>query len=148
MSTRLTEQDGRASLREHVETKAHEARLSHGLYIDAEEIVRMLNDASVVRYPVGLRFDSSPLEPGEFAWAMPLGDHPSEGFCLFVHEWFESQPEAWALLIAYHIPSINYGEIVSHDEAELYGATLLGMSTEEYYRALCELTDSIPEVRT
>ena len=75
---------------------------------------------------------------------MPLADKPSGGFCLFIHPHFEDQPEVWALLIAYHIPSINYGEIVSHDEAELFGATLLGMEQEEYYRALCELVDSIP----
>ena len=27
--------------------------------------------------------------------------------------------------------------------AELYGATLLGLSQESYYQALCELADSI-----
>ena len=145
---RLTEQDGKSALREHVETKAHEARLSHGLYIDADEIVRMLDDRNVVRYPVGIRFDADPLEPGEFAWPMPLGEHPSAGFCLFVHPWFESQPQVWPLLIAYHIPSINYGDIASHEDAERYGATLLGLSPDEYYKAICELVDSIPGAET
>lgn len=142
--THLTEQDGRTALREHAEAKAREARLGLGLYVDADAIVRVLDDRAVVRYPVGIRFDAEPLEPGEFAWPMPLGDHPSEGFCLFIHPWFESQPQVWPLLIAYHIPSINYGDIVSHDDAECYGAALLGLSPEEYYRALCELADSIP----
>jgi hypothetical protein len=39
---------------------------------------------------------------------------------------------------------VNYGEIVSHEEAELFGATLLGMDVEEYYRALCDLADGVP----
>ncbi|MCA9309946.1 MAG: hypothetical protein KDA21_02005 [Phycisphaerales bacterium] len=142
--TRLTEQDGRTALRTHVEQKASEARLRNGLYIDAEQIIRMLDDRAVVRYPVGIRFEAEPLEPGEFAWPMPLGDHPAAGFCLFIHPWFESQPQVWPLLIAYHIPTINYGDIASHQDAELYGATLLGMSPDEYYQAICELVDSLP----
>lgn len=144
MGHQLTEHDGRAALGDHLEAKASEARLRLGLLIDAEAIMRMLDDRTMVRYPVGVRFDAEPLEPGEFAWPMPLGERPSAGFCLFIHPEFEHQPDAWPLLIAYHIPSINYGEIVSHDEAELFGATLLGIDREAYYAALCELVDSIP----
>ncbi len=144
MAERLSEEDGRIALREHVVEKAMDARLRHGLYIDADEMVRVLDDRAVVRYPVGIRFDAEALEPGEFAWPMPLGDSPSKGFCLFIHPCFEDQPDAWPLLIAYHIPSINYGEIATHEEAELFGATLLGLEKDEYYNALCELTDSIP----
>jgi hypothetical protein len=142
--TRLTEHDGRLALRDHALTKADEARLRHGFYVDADVMLRMLDDRALVRYPVGVRFDEAPLEPGEFAWPMPLGDHPAAGYCLFIHPWFESQPLAWPLLMAYHIPSINYGDIVSHEDAEAFGAALLGLTPEEYYRALCELVDSIP----
>ncbi len=145
MAQRLTEHDGKTALRDHVRQKAMEARLSHGLHIDAEEALRILDDRAAVRYPVVVRFDAAPLEPGEFAWPMPVGDGPAAGFCLFIHPWFEEQPEAWPLLIAYHIPSINYGDIVAHEDAECYGATLVGLSTDEYYQALCELVDSIPE---
>jgi len=141
---RLTEQDGMTALRDHLVTKATNARLRHGLYIDADAIMRMLDDRSVVRHPVGVRFDAQPLEPGEFAWPMPLGDRPDKGYCLFINPWFEHQPDAWPLLIAYHLPSINYGEIVSHEDAELFGATLLGLDVETYYKAICELVDSIP----
>jgi hypothetical protein len=144
MGQHLTEHDGRAALRDHVEQKAMDARLSHGLYIDAEQMMRILDDRTVVRYPVGVRFDAAPLEPGEFAFPAPLGDSPAAGYCLFIHPRFEDQPDTWPLLIAYHIPSINYGEIVAHEDAELFGATLLGLEPAEYYRALCELTDSIP----
>ncbi|MCA9293449.1 MAG: hypothetical protein KDA20_06525 [Phycisphaerales bacterium] len=144
MGKPVTEEDGREALRDHVQQKAMEARLKCGLYIDADRAMRLLEDRSIVRYPVGVRFDATQIETGEFAWAMPLGERPEAGFCLFIHPHFEDQPEIWPLLIAYHIPAINYGEIVSHDEAELYGATLLGLETDTYYQALCELVDSIP----
>ncbi len=105
----------------------------------------MLDDREVVRYPTGLRFDAEPLQAGEFAFAQPLGEHPADGYCLFVHPCFENRREVWPLLTAYHIPVINYGDsVVTHEEAELFGATLLGMEIDAYYQALCELTDSIP----
>ncbi|MBZ0172895.1 MAG: hypothetical protein K8E66_10975, partial [Phycisphaerales bacterium] len=89
---------------------------------------------------------SEPLEPGEFAWPQPLGDKPSDGYCLFIHPHFERRPQAWPLLISYHVPSVNYGEIVTAEEAELFAATLLGMDVETYYNALCTLADEIAEV--
>ena len=131
--------------KDHVRRHAAEARLRYGFYIDADVIVRMLSNPQVVRYATALDFDSGRLEPGEFAWAEQVGNDPGEGFRLHVHACFASQEEIWPLLIAYHIPSINYGEIVTPEHAELYGATLLGLDVETYYRALCELADSIPQ---
>ena len=123
--------------------KAQAARLKYGLYIDTDTIMKMLDDRSVVRYPTGVRFDAEPLQPGEFAVAMPIGDRPEDGYCLFVHPHFERHKDIWPLLIAYHIVDINYGEMATHEEAELFGATLLGLEVDAYYEALCELADSI-----
>ena len=143
-TAREVEAEARRAFAEHLRQKATAARLRYGFYFDAEVIREMLDDRQVVRYPVTLHFDAAPLLPGEFAAAQPLGFHPSDGFCLFVHPWFANQPENLALLVAYHIPTINYGPIVEPQHAELFGATLLGLDVESYYRALCELADSIP----
>ena len=145
MGKTLTEEDGLRSLRDHIVEKANAARIKYGLYIDAETILKILDDRAVVRYPTGLRFDEDSLLPGEFAQALPLGEHPQEGFCIYVHPWFENQKEIWPLLIAYHLVRVNYGEVAGADEAELFGATLLGLEVETYYQALCELADSIPQ---
>lgn len=141
---KLTEADGKRALQDHVADKAMQARLKYGLYIDADAIVAMLDDPEVVRYPTGFRFDAEALLPGEFAHAQPCGEHPSEGFCIFIHPWFEQMPDAWPMLIAYHVPTINYGDIATADDAELFGATLLGLEVNAYYDALCELVDSMP----
>lgn len=138
-----SEQDGLIALRDHVAERARSARVQHGPSIDAESIMRVLDDRKAVRYPVSVVFDDARLQPGEFAWPQPLGDHPSEGYRLFVHPTFEHRPETWAMLIAYHIPTINYGDIVTHEEAEIYAATLLAMKQEHYYSALCELADEL-----
>ncbi len=144
MEHRLTEQDGHRALRDHILEKATAARTAHGPMIDADAIMRVLDDRTVVRYPVGVRFDGAPLETGEFGQALPLGEHPSKGFCLFLHPMFEAMPEVWAMLIAYHIPPINYGDIAGPEDCEAFGATLVGMDVEEYYERLCELADSVP----
>lgn len=142
MTEQIDTVEAEQNFRDHVARHASEARLRYGLYIDHEAIVKMLGDPDVVRYPTTLDFDASRLEPGEFAHPERLGG--TDEFRLFVHPWFEAQPDAWPLLIAYHIPTINYGQIVSHEHAEIYGSTLLGLDIETYYQALCELADSIP----
>ncbi len=128
---------------DHLVTKATAARIKYGLYIDTDTILQMLEDRSVVRYPTSLHLEAGPLQPDEFAFAQPLGFHPSDGYALCLHPFFAGQREIWPLLIAYHIPVINYGSIVDADGAELFGATLLGLEQQAYYQALCELTDSI-----
>jgi hypothetical protein len=139
-----TAQDAQQSLRDHIVEKAAEARLRRGGLIDRVEMMRMLDDRAVVRYPLGVRFDAHPLQQGEFACLESLGDHPRDGFVLFIHPMFEPVDDLIPLLIAYYIPSINYGEVASHVEAELFGATLLGIDVEEYYTILCSVADTIP----
>lgn len=132
------------SLREHVVAKAAEARAKRPDGIDRDAMLQLLDDRSVVRYPLGVRFDAEPLHPGEFACLESLGDRPAEGFVLYIHPMFENVDELIPLLIAYYIPSVNYGDVASHVEAELFGASLLDIDREEYYKILCSVADSTP----
>lgn len=140
---RPTADQAQQSLLEHVVAKATEARLRRGGLIDRAEVMRMLEDRSVVRYPMGVRFDAGPLQAGEFACLEALGEHPSDGFCLFLHPMVENSDDLLPLLIAYYIPSVNYGEVATHVEAEAFGSTLLMLDPEEYYRVLCSVADAI-----
>ncbi len=144
MATKLTEADARCALRDHLAEKARLARSRHGPVIDADAILRVLADTSVVRYPTGLRFDTLGLEPGEIAAAVPLGEHPSRGFCIVVHPMLEQRRDLWAHVVAYHIPPINYGDMAAPEDCEHFGSTLLAISTDEYYRVLFEVADALP----
>lgn len=143
MAIKLTESDAKLALRDHLADKAKTARAKHGFYIDADTIVKMLSDSALVRYPTGVRLDASALQAGEFAAVVPLGDHPSKGFCIFLHPSLEARRELWPHVIAYYIPPINYGDMASPEDCECFGATLLGISEDEYYDTLCELSDSL-----
>ncbi len=144
MARKLTEEDARNALHDHLINIGQAARNKYGPHIDLNTMFRILDDRAIVRYAVGLRFDSEPLRPGEFAFAQRLGERSQDGYCLFVHPCFENQPEILPLLIAYHIVDINYGDLSTSADAEIFGATLLGMDVEEYYLALCAAADSIP----
>lgn len=138
-----TAEEGQQALRDHVVARAAEVRSRLGGRVDRAAIFALLDDRSVVRYPLGVRFDAEPLRPSEFACLEALGAHPAEGFCLFVHPACEADDELLPLLIAYYIPSVNYGDVATHVEAELFGSTLLGIDREAYYRALCAVADAL-----
>lgn len=139
----ITPEAARRAFHEHLRRQADATRHRYGSPIDADAMVRILGDPAVVRYPTTLHFDAAPLQPHEFATACPVGFHPSDGFALFVHPTFEDHPDQLAAVIAYHIPGINYPNIIDHEGAELFGAVLLDLGIDAYYTMLCGLADSI-----
>lgn len=148
MGQKLTEHDGRRALRDHLMEKAAAARAAYGPVVGVAQVLKMLEDREVVRYPVRVCFEGGGLLEGEFAYAAPLGEHPRDGFCLFVHPALEGQPALLPLLVAYHIPSINYGDIAAAEDCEAFGAELLGMDIDAYYDVLCDAADHLPPCPT
>ena len=129
----LTEEAGYEALRAHLLDRALLARHRYGPGIDQTAILHILQDRDVVRFPTVLRFGTESLYAGEFAHALPLGDAPTDGFALVVHPHFRERPDDIGLLAAYHLVSINYLDVATHEEAELFGAALHGIETDEYY---------------
>jgi hypothetical protein len=134
--------DAEAAFVEHLLDKARAGRARYGPDITAETILEMLDDPAIVRYPTGIHYDRDHLQPHEFAWPRPLGFHPANGYCILIDPFFEDRPQDLPLIIAYHIPSINYGAIVEARHAELFAAALLGLDQAECYERLCILADS------
>ncbi len=137
------EHDGKRALRDHVLDRARIARAKFGPEIGGDSMLRLLDDREIVRYPVAVRFDALGLQPGEFAHAEQVGAHPREGFTLFVHPLLRARPDALPLVMAYHVPPINYGDIAEPEDCEAFGAALLNLPVAEYYRRLCEIADSL-----
>jgi len=143
MSRQLTIDDARQSLRAHVASKGEEIRAKYGPHIGYEELLRILEDRDFVRYPCELSFDSGPLREDECAYPVPKSDHPEDGFVMHVHPYFATQPERVPYLVLYQLVVVNYGEFASAEDAEAFGASALGLSEDEYYRALCQMADEI-----
>ena len=103
----------------------------------------MLQHRAFVRYPCEIVFDSAELQAGEFAYPMPRGTVPEDGFTMFVHPVFMIDLARVPVLVLYHLVAVNYGEFASADEAETFGAAALGLTRDEYYAALCAMADEI-----
>jgi hypothetical protein len=129
----------------HAAAKGAELRLKYGPHPGWGGLARILQDREFVRYPCDLVFDAAPLRPGEFAYPAPKGARPEEGFILYVHPAFRDQLEHVPFLVLYHLVSVNYGPFAAAEDAEAFGAAALGISKDEYYRALCELADQLRE---
>lgn len=139
----LTIEDARQSLSGHVAAKGEEIRAKYGPAIGWRQLLQILEDRAFVRYPCSIKFDAGALLDGEFAHAVPKGEHPEDGFTLCVHPYYATQLERVPYLVLYQLVLVNYGEFASADDAEIFGASVLGLSKEEYYRIVCGLADEI-----
>ena len=143
MAKTLTADDAKQSLSTHVESKGIEIFAAYGAPLTWAGLQRLLQDRTQVRYPVEILFDASGLQPGEFAHPQPKGDDPEEGFTMFVHPLFMAQLDEVPALVLYQLVAVNYGVFASSDDAETFGAAALGLTRDEYYNHLCELSDQL-----
>ena len=127
MSRILTADDARQSLGAHVAERGAEFHAKYGPVIGWNELRRILEDRACVRYPCEIAFDAAPLQPDECAYPEPKGERPEDGFRLCVHQYFSVDPDRVPLLALYQIVSINYGAFASPNDAEAFGAAVLGI---------------------
>ena len=145
MATQLTADDARQSLSAHVAARGEEIRAKYGPHIGWRQLQQILQDRACVRYPCEIVFDAAALGAGEFAHPVPTGERPEDGFTMYVHPVFMTDLARVPLLVLYQLVLVNYGEFASSDDAEVFGANVLGMSKEEYYAALCEMADELAD---
>ena len=143
MSKQLTIDDARQSLNAHLAFKGAEVREKYAPQVGWNELLRLLEDRTCVRYPCEVRFDAEPLLPGEFAHPVANGQAPEDGFTIYVHPIFANQLDQVPWLVLYQLVLVNYGEFASADDAETFGSAALGLAKDDYYTALCELADQV-----
>src|SRR5579884_1339725 len=143
MAIQLTSEDARQSMNAHVAAKGAEIFEKYGPHIGFKELKLILKDTDCVRYPCELVFDAAPLMPGETAHPEPLGDTPEAGFRLCVHPYFLTRLDVVPMLVLYQLVLVNYGEFASADDAEIFGSRALGLCKDEYYQAMCALSDQL-----
>jgi len=141
LSSAELEQLGQQSLCEHLAAQAIVAHQKHGP-LTAEKLDALLHDPDCLRHPVRLVFEFG--EMGMHQFAQPDIDWRNtdqDGRVLYVRPLLRDCPDLLPFAVAYMIPLINYGDIITDEHCLLYGATLLGMMEEEYYHQLCALSD-------
>jgi hypothetical protein len=142
MATQLTADDARQSLESHAESKGAEMREKYG-DLGWGQLLQILRDDTLVRYPCEVIFDANGLIAGECAHAAQKGELPSDGFTIFVHPRFAANPPHALRLVLYQLVVVNYGPFAASSDAEALGAAALGISREQYYSDLCQSADQL-----
>ncbi len=127
----------------HASEKAKEIRSRYGPDIDYPTVLSMLEDRKSIRYPVQIQFTSEGIEQGMFARTEPVSENPNDGYVISLHDHFADRPEVLPVLILYQAVLINYGDLATADDAELFGAGILDLDRDAYYKQVAALTDAL-----
>ena len=143
LSTEELEQAGQRSLLDHVVAQAEVARAKHGP-LAGDRLEALLQDPACVRHPVRLVFEFGEMAIHQFGQPdIDWRNVEREGRVLYLRPMLRDQPNLVLLAVAYLIPLINYGEVVTDEVCVGYGAALLGLAPEEFYRRICLLADAV-----
>jgi hypothetical protein len=143
LGTAPTAQDARLALSSHAAATGAEIQRKYGPQIGWPELLRILEDRSCVRYPCEIAFDAAQLQVGEFAYPAQKALRPEEGFIIFLHPRLKEDLQAAAALLLYQLVAVNYGSFASAEDAESFGAAVLGITKDEYYEKVCHLADGL-----
>ena len=134
---------GEDSLREHIAAQAVVAHHKHAPLTFAG-LDALLSDPECLRYPVRLVFEFGEMAAHQFAQPDLDPRNPSQdGRVLYLRPMLRDRPDLILLAVAYMIPAINYGEMVTDEHCLRYGATLLGVMENEFYQAICGMADFV-----
>jgi hypothetical protein len=107
-----------------------------------DHLETLLADPECVRYPTRLVFEFGEMAMHQFAQPEPDPRNPEgNGRVLYLRPQLRNRPDLTLLALAYMLPVINYGDIITDEHCLLYGATLLGLTEEEFYHRICALAD-------
>lgn len=135
-------EDARPCLKADLAAKAAAIRDKYGPAIGWEELHNLLQDRQLTPFPCEVRFDAAPLLPGEFGHPVPKGPSREEGFIIYLHPLYADQLARVPYLVLHQLVLVNYDSATA-DDAETFGSLALGLSKEDYYRALCDLSGQI-----
>src|ERR1039458_6461482 len=103
-----TAQDARQSLNASAAAIGAEIYEKYGPRIGWTQLLQILGDRTCARYPCEIVFDAAPLQAREFAHPVAKGDHPEEGFCIYVHPFLMMQLDQVPLLVLYQLVRATY----------------------------------------
>ncbi len=159
MEEPATPQELRESMNLHLRQKAREIKDKYGRITTFSVLLNILQDRKFIRYPVNIIYDSTRIEAGLFIKTevtfSDQGHQPDEdddyvkqadrSYDFIVHEHFKGQPDKLIPLILYHLPTVNYGDIATYEDAEVFASAVMQMEQDDYYQLVCDLVDAIPD---
>jgi hypothetical protein len=134
---------GADSLRDHIAAQAVVAHHKHAPLTFAG-LDALLTDPECLRHPTRLVFEFGEMARHQFAQPdLDLRNREQNGRVLYLRPLLRDRADLAVLAVAYMIPVINYGDIITDEHCLRYGATLLGMMEEDFFQAICQMADVV-----
>lgn len=134
---------GEESLRAHLLAQAVVAHQKHGP-LTFPKLEALLHDPECTRHPTRLVYEFGEMALHQFAQPdIDWRNTGLDGRVLYLRPLLRDRPDLAVLAVAYMIPLINYGDIITDQHCLGYGATLLGLMEGEFYTAICGLADFV-----
>jgi len=127
----------------HAMERAKDIRARYGPDIDYPSVLSIIQDRKSTRYPVQIRFVSKGIEPGMFAKTELVSEDPDDGYIISLHIRFQDRTSVLPALVLYQLVLVNYGDLATAHDAELFGSGILGVDQDAYYEQITALTDEL-----
>ncbi len=134
---------GQQSLRDHL---VAQALVAHQKYapLTFDKLDALLRDPDCLRHPTRLVFELGAMALHQFAQPdIDWRHREADGRVLYLRPALRERPDLIVPAVAYMIPGINYGDVVTDEHCLLYGAALLGLPIDEFYERVCRLADFV-----
>lgn len=138
----MSEKEVSSSLESHAAKEATRVCRFLGGGLNDKNLLRYLSEPQCLRYPTTLVFDGAALEPQQFADIEMVGDGERRACLLHMRPCYEGRTADLPYLVAYMSASIDYGIAASAELSLKHGASLMGLSEDDYYEHICAIVDA------
>lgn len=142
MGKKLTVEDGKNALEEHITTKAFEILEKYNNITSMSQLFVLLQDRDYVRFPTTIEY-SDEIDSETFGYAEKKSEDCQDGYKILIKKEFENNPSLVVPMVIYLLVTVNYGEFATFKEAEIFGSILCGIDQEDYYNLLCNAVDQL-----
>jgi hypothetical protein len=126
-----------------LEVLGQDIRRKYGSALDWKGLLELLEDRDLIPQHCEIVFDADPLLPGECAHLAKRGISGENGYVLYIHPVFQFQLSQIPFLVLQQVAFMTAGGMTSAEQAERFGASVLGISADEYYQVLCDLAAQV-----
>jgi len=78
-----------------------------------------------------------------FARTEQVSEDLDEGYVISLHSHFQDRADVLPALILYQLVLVNYGDLATAHDAEVFGSGILGLEQDTFYEQIVSLTDAL-----
>jgi hypothetical protein len=112
---------------------------------DYPRLVQLLEDPEAVRFPVQVVFDAGPLQGEELAYPLTAHGDAANGYTMYVHPALAGRSADTVAAVLYALVVVNYGEAATGEVGEAFGAAVLGVTRDDFYRTMCGIASRVKD---